>query len=82
MALLLLATVNGQVVRFNTETLEHEVVFQSSEDEPLMGICQHEDILFVASLSRVYKIRRSDFSLEKKNQVIYPISRFSSDEFL
>ncbi|MCD4711008.1 MAG: hypothetical protein K8R52_09185 [Bacteroidales bacterium] len=81
MALLLLATVNGQVVRFNTETLEHEVVFQSSEDEPLMGICQHEDVLFVASLSRVYKIRRSDFSLEKKTRLYIPSPDFHQMNF-
>lgn len=76
MALLLLATVNGQVVHFNTETQEYHVVFQSSENGPLMGICQQEDMLFVASLNRVYKIRRSDFSLLKKTRLYIPSPGF------
>jgi len=75
-ALLLLATVNGKVVRLNTETQEYQVVFQSSEDEPMMGICQHEDMLFVASLSRVYKIRRRDFSLLKKPGYLFHLPIF------
>lgn len=68
MALLLLATVNGQIAKFNTETLKHEVVFQSSDDEPLMGISQHEEMLFVASLNRVFRLNRRDFSLQKKTR--------------
>jgi len=80
-ALLLLATVNGQVVWLNTETQEYQVVFQSSEDEPMMGICQHEDLLFVASLSRLYKIRRSDFSLLKKTRLFIPSPDFHQMNF-
>lgn len=81
MALLLLATVNGQVVWLNTETQEYQVVFQSSEDEPMMGICEHEDMLFVASLSRVYKIRRRDFSLLKKTRLFIPSPDFHQMNF-
>jgi hypothetical protein len=81
MALLLLATVNGQVVRFDTETLEHHTVFQSTEDEPFMGICQHDNMLFVASLSRVYKISLNDFSLLKKTRLYIPSPDFHQMNF-
>lgn len=76
MATLLLAMVNGQVIRFDTETEEYKVVFHSADDDPLMGICRNEDDLFVASLKRVYKIRWKDFSMITKTRVYFPSPDF------
>ena len=76
MAVLLLVTVNGQVVRFNTESLEHEVVFQSLENDPLMGICQNDEFLFVASLKRLYKISRKKGSLVSRTRSFIPSPGF------
>jgi len=53
MAILMAASVSGQVVRINTDTSEHEVVFKSSDDEPFMGICQDEEFLLVDQ-TRIY----------------------------
>jgi hypothetical protein len=81
MALLFLATVNGEVVRFNTDTLDHQVLFQSNDDEPLMGLCQQGDALFAASLSRVYRLRMKDFSLAKKTRRYTPSPDFHQMNF-
>ena len=81
MALLLLATVNGQIVRFNTETLEHKVLFQTHEDDALMGISQHEDMLFVASQSSLFSFRMEDFSLVKKTRKYIPSLGFHQMNF-
>jgi hypothetical protein len=76
LALLLLATVNGQVLSFDTDSLEQQVLFSTSEEEALMGICRNEDILYVASLSRVYKLSTRDFSLLKRTRAYFPSPDF------
>lgn len=76
MAELLLTTVNGQVIRLHTEMPEPEVVFQGSADEALMGICTDEDLLFVASLGRIYQLRREDWKILKKTRLYRPSPDF------
>lgn len=72
----MLATVNGQLIRLNTEIPEPEVVFRASDNEALMGICLDEDFLFVASLSRVYKFRQDDCKILKKSRRYRPSPDF------
>jgi hypothetical protein len=76
MAELLLTTVNGQVIRIDTEDPEPEVVFQGPADEALMGLCMDGEFLFVASLSRLYKFRRSDYTILKKTRRFRPSPDF------
>jgi hypothetical protein len=76
MAELLLATVNGQLVLFNTENPEPNVVFRASDDEALMGICRDEDFLYAASLNRIYKLCQDDYKLLKKTRVCRPSPDF------
>lgn len=63
---------NGQIVRFDTETLEHRILFKSRADDALMGICQHGDMLFVAGQSRLFRLSLEDFSLIKKTRKYVP----------
>jgi len=72
LATLLLATVNGQLLSFNTETLDQRVLFRSHEDDALMGICRHGDMLFLASQSRLFRLRMEDFALVKKTRKYIP----------
>ncbi len=76
MALLLLAMVNGQVIRFDTETEEVVEIFHSADDDPLMGMCRTGEDLFFASLSRVYKISLKDFSVITKTRAYLPSPDF------
>jgi hypothetical protein len=72
LAQLLLATVNGQLVRFNTGTLELTRIFQTHEDNALMGLCGDNDLLFVAGLSSLFSLRKGDFSLERRTRNFLP----------
>ena len=72
MAILLLASVNGQLVSFDTDTLEQKVLFRTREDDALMGLCRHEDMLFVASQSRLFRLRMEDFALVKRTRKYIP----------
>ncbi len=76
MAELLLATEGGQVVAFDPATDAHECVFMSSDDEAMMGIEPIGEHLFVASLSRIYKLRIDDFSLVAKTELYDPTPDF------
>ncbi|MEX2579351.1 MAG: hypothetical protein WD342_09855 [Verrucomicrobiales bacterium] len=58
---LLLATEGGQVVAFDPSTDTCASVFAGSDDEAMMGIGAVGGNLFVASLSRIYKLRLHDF---------------------
>jgi len=62
MSPLLLATEGGQVVAFDPASGQHRSVFHSSDDEAMMGIEIAGPHLYVASLSRIYKLRLDDFS--------------------
>ena len=81
MADLLLATEGGQVVQFNSRTKAHSVVFQCSDDEAMMGIALYADHLYVASLSRMYKLRADDHSLVKQTQFYSPSPDFHQHQW-
>ncbi len=76
MATLLLTTEGGQVVKLNTITKGFEVVYQCPDDEALMGIELFNDFLYIASLSRIYKIRYSDFQLVHQTKLYNPSPDF------
>ncbi len=76
MAELLLATVNGQVIRLDTDDPEPEVLYQGSGNEALMGICRDEEYLFVASLNRIYMFRMGDYRLLKRTRRARPSPDF------
>lgn len=76
MSELLLATEGGQIVAFNAATDEHTCVFHSSDDEAMMGIEASGDHLFVASLSRIYKLRLSDFAPVAETEFYEPTPDF------
>jgi hypothetical protein len=73
---LLLATEGGQVISFNPDTDQHKCVFLSSEKEAMMGIEQVGDFLFVASLSRIYKLSISDYSKVAETELYDPTPDF------
>ena len=73
---LLLATERGQVVLFDPDTDQHECVFFSSDDEAMMGIELVGDYLFVASLSRIYKLSISDYSKAAETELYDPTPDF------
>ncbi|MAS95969.1 MAG: hypothetical protein CMO55_22420 [Verrucomicrobiales bacterium] len=73
---LLLATEGGQVVAFNSATDEHHCVFKSSDDEAMMGIEQVGRDLYVASLSRIYRLNLDDFSKITQTQLYEPTPDF------
>jgi len=81
MALILLTTEGGQVVKLNTETKEFEVVYQCPDNEALMGIALHKDFLYIASLSRIYKICYSDFQLVQQTELYNPSPDFHQMQF-
>lgn len=76
MSKLLLATEGGQVVAFDPETEEHDCVFLSSDDEAMMGIEAAGEHLFVASLSRIYKLRLPDFEKVAETELYDPTPDF------
>ncbi|MDF1861585.1 MAG: hypothetical protein P1U87_15320 [Verrucomicrobiales bacterium] len=76
MSELLLATEGGQIVAFNAATDEHTCVFHSSDDEAMMGIEASGEHLFVASLSRIYKLRLSDFAPVEETEFYEPTPDF------
>jgi hypothetical protein len=76
MSELLLATEGGQIVAFDPATDAHECVFMSSDDEAMMGIEAVGEHLFVASLSRIYKLRLDDFSLVARTELYAPTPDF------
>jgi len=78
---LLLATEGGQVVTFNTESKAHQVVFQCTDDEAMMGITKFDGHIYVASLSRMYKLDANDYSLVKKTEFYNPSPDFHQHEF-
>lgn len=80
MAELLLATEQGQVVKFNTEDESHECLFYSSDDEALMGIELYEGHLYVASLSRLYKLN-SNYEIVKQTELYSPSPDFHQMQF-
>ena len=81
MATLLLTTEGGQVVKLNTETKDFEVVYQCPDDEALMGISLHKGFLYIASLSRIYKIRYSDFQFIHQTEMYNPSPDFHQMQF-
>lgn len=81
MSTLLLATEGGQIVELDTETKAHEVVFFSSDDEAMMGIAVHKNHLYAASLSRIYKIRMSDFTVATQTKLYRPSPDFHQHQF-
>jgi len=76
MSELLLATEGGQVVAFDPSSDEHACVFHSSDDEALMGIEAVGEHLYVASLSRLYKLRLADFSKVAETELYDPTPDF------
>jgi len=72
LATLLLATVKGQLLSFDTETMEQKVLFRTREDDGLMGICRHGEMLFVAGQSRLFRLRMDDFALVGKTRKYIP----------
>jgi hypothetical protein len=73
---LLLATEGGQVISFDPDTDQHACVFLSSEEEAMMGIEQVGEFLFVASLSRIYKLSLSDYSKVAETELYDPTPDF------
>ena len=78
---LLLATEGGQIVAFDSTTDAHRCVFQSSDDEAMMGIEQIGNFLYVASLSRIYKLDLSDFSKVSATILYEPTPDFHQMQF-
>jgi len=78
---LLLATEGGQVVAFDTDLKTHTVVFQCSDDEAMMGLEIYNHHVFVASLSRIYKLKLYDYSLVKKTEWYQPSPDFHQHQF-
>jgi hypothetical protein len=76
MSPLLLATEGGQVVAFDPASGQHRSVFHSSDDEAMMGIAIAGPHLYVASLSRLYKLRLADFSLVTSTLLYDPTPDF------
>jgi hypothetical protein len=72
MSKLLLATEGGQVVLFDSKTKEHETVFRCSAEEAMMGIEIVGDHLFVASLSRIYKLSLPSFEKVDETEFCTP----------
>jgi hypothetical protein len=68
MAQLLLATVNGQLVRLDTENPEPRAVFSTHEKNALMGISLVDQIIYTASLDRLYKLKADDYSILKRTR--------------
>lgn len=81
MAKLILSTEGGQVVKLNTQTLDFEVVYQCPDNEALMGIELHNNHLYVASLSRIYKIKYSNFQLIYQTELYHPSPDFHQMQF-
>ena len=81
MATLLLTTEGGQVVKLNTITKHFEVVYQCPDDEALMGIALHKNCLYIASLSRIYKIQFSGFRLIHQTELYNPSPDFHQMQF-
>ena len=82
MSQLLLATEGGQVVAFDTATREHRCVYQSSDNEAMMGIEAVGPHLYVASLSRVYQLRLDDFSKVAQTRLYDPTPDFHQMSFV
>lgn len=76
MSPLLLATEGGQVVAFDPASGQHRCIFHSSDDEAMMGIEIAGPHLYVASLSRLYKLRLDDFSLVTSTLLYDPTPDF------
>lgn len=76
MSPLLLATEGGQVVAFDPASGQHRCVFHSSDDEAMMGIAIAGPHLYVASLSRLYKLRLADFFLVTSTLLYDPTPDF------
>jgi len=76
MSELLLATEGGQTVLFDPLTKRHEVVFRCSAEEAMMGIEIVGDHLFVASLSRIYKLALPHFELVTQTELYDPTPDF------
>lgn len=76
MSELLLATEGGQVVSFDPDSKAFEVVFRCSADEAMMGIERVGDELFVASLSRIYKLSLPGFELVGQTEFYQPTPDF------
>jgi hypothetical protein len=81
MATLLVTTEGGQVVKLNTITKVFKVVYQCHDDEALMGIALHNEFLYIASLSRIYKIRYSDYQLVLQTELYNPSPDFHQMQF-
>ncbi len=79
---LLLATEGGQVVALDPATREHRCVFHSSDDEAMMGIEAAGAHLYVASLSRVYKLDLRDFSKVAQTRLYDPTPDFHQMSFV
>ena len=48
------------------------MVFRTHDDDALMGLCQDGEFLFVASQSRLFKLRMEDFSLLRRTRKYVP----------
>lgn len=81
MSALLLATEGGQVVAFDTATREHRRVFHSSDDEAMMGIEIVGSHLYVASLSRLYKLELANFGKIAQTRLYEPTPDFHQMSF-
>lgn len=82
MSQLLLATEGGQVVALDTVTREHRCAFHSSDDEAMMGIEAVGPHLYVASLSRLYKLALADFSRVAQTRLYDPTPDFHQMSFV
>ncbi len=82
MSQLLLATEGGQVVAFDTGTREHRRVFHSSDDEAMMGIEIVGPHLYVASLSRLYKLDLQTFAKVAQTRLYNPTPDFHQMSFV
>lgn len=81
MATLLLTTEGGQVVKLNTETKEFKIVYQCPDNEALMGIAIQKDFFYIASLSRIYKIKYADYQLIHQTELYKPSPDFHQMQF-
>ncbi|MDA8908873.1 hypothetical protein N9I65_01715 [bacterium] len=81
MSKLMLATEGGQVVQFDSVTRKYEVVFRCSAEEAMMGIEIVGNNLFVASLSRIYKLSLPSFEKICETEFYEPTPDFHQMQF-
>lgn len=64
--MLLLATEAGELIKFDPDNGMHELLFKSHANDAFMGIAEHEDALFLASLDKIYKLNMQTWHVDEE----------------